>query len=150
VPSRHDLYDGIQKMLGAAGFQTRIRGYYYPEENSMPGLAFPIASYFEDTPERMENFEPAGNQMDGSITIWMFIETGSVVSDAMGGGADTYRVIDDMHDAVLRQMFNNYFDYFSQTTSVYAEQFEIWYWYESKNLPIVAGSMRLHYTMNFA
>jgi hypothetical protein len=55
-----------------------------------------------------------------------------------------------MHDAVLRQMFNNYFDYFSQTTSVYAEQFEIWYWYESKNLPIVAGSMRLHYTMNFA
>jgi hypothetical protein len=137
-------------MLGAAGFQTRIRGYYYPEENSMPGLAFPIASVFEDTPERLENMEPAGNRMVGTFNVWMFCETGSVISDAMGGGVDSYRVLDDMHDAVLRQMFNNYYDYFSQTTSVYAEQFEVWYWYESKNLPIVAGSMRLHYEMNFA
>lgn len=137
-------------MLGAAGIQTVERGYFFPEEESLPGLTFPIAAVFEDTPERIEPFEPGGNKLEGTMVVWLFVETGSVISDALGGGLAKYQKLDDLHDAILREMFNMFPVYFSQTTSVYAEAFEPWYWYRSKNLPIVAGELRLHYQMNFA
>lgn len=155
MPSRKSIFEGLGRILLAAGCATVVRGYYFPDENPMIGGAYPLASITEEV-EQHEADEPAGYHRSGIAKLWLFVESGVATTDALGAGFDRFGKLDDLSDAILRELGVDGLSqtplYFLGGTVVYAESFEPWYWFQRapENLPIVGGEMRIRFQQTYA
>jgi hypothetical protein len=150
VPSRRDLFNAIRNIALAAGAATVIRGYWYPGIGNFVGSAFPVVNIIEER-ENITAHQQAYS-CSGLFRLWIWMETGSPSTDAQGGGENRYQLMDDYHDAILREFEQSFPVYTSNTTSVYPESFDIFYWYEPEDaaVNVIGAELSVRYNLNFA
>lgn len=155
MPSRKEIFSIYAKVLLAAGCTNIVRGYWWPEDEPMPGTAYPVAAMHEEEPEQDDANEPAGYSRDGIIRTWLFVETGVVPTDGLGGGWKRYEPLDDLADSIARELGRDGVSesplYFSSGTVVTLKTFMPFYWYRSPgNLSLVAGELRASFKQTFS
>lgn len=146
MPARNDVFAITKQLLLDNGVVTVLRGIWWPGDDAIPGSALPLAAIWQSRPENIEN-ETGGYIIDGEIGIMLWVQAqvpGGILADEPG-----WKVIDDIHDAILRGFvlaFDN--GYTSNTTGIYPTSFTTLDWY--KDSPHLGADLRITYRMGFA
>ena len=139
MASRSEIFSRLERALLDAGIVTVYRGIFIPSEAALPETSYPVAAYYEDSIENIDDYEYGSRcHQEASLDIWMNV-------GELGPYDETRKValaqLDDLHDAVVRKINVMFINYASQTLVYKLTSFQP-YWFMG-NEPAIGGGFKL-------